>query len=128
MINHYAFLCAGDFTQPDQPWLRAMYFQGSFTMSQAKSFFRAHSGYRDHWVYDPPLYFSGPVEVLMFVIPPEEHLPKLAKTAEVFRQVPTNGYCSAYDWAIAQKIITSLWPDTPLHICVIGHQWWRYLT
>ena len=100
---------------------------GKFYYASGEKVFRAHAGLRDYRVHDPPWYFSGPVEVLMFTVPPSEYLSKLTKTAEVFRYAPTNGYCSAYDWAVAQHIFTSMYPKSPPRLYIIGNLWWRNL-
>ena len=127
-INEYAVITTTDFYDPASPWLRVMFFQGSFTIAQAQSFFRAHRGHQNRWTLNPASYFSEPVEVLMFAIPPEEHLPKLTKTAYAFRFIPTECYCSTYEWGVAQNIINSQYPDAPLNMCTVGHLWWRNLT
>ena len=124
-FNQYAVVGATDFYNPDQPWLRVMFFQGSFTITQARNFFRAYKGHGDQFVNNPPLYFTEPVEILMVIIPPEEHMPKIDQTANVFQHVPTNCYCSAYDWGVAQNIIASHYPDQPMHMCNVGHLWWQ---
>ena len=55
--------------------------------------------------------FNGPVEILMLVVSPNDYLPNFEKTAEVTRDIPTQGFSNPYEWTIAKYSIISLYPN-----------------
>ena len=125
MFNRYAVVTAQDDAQPCLPWFHTMFFEGSFTMTQATNFFQAHAGLRDRLPPNLSGYCTGPVEILAVSVPPNDYLPNQARTIEAIRDIPTQGFLNPYDWTIAKFTVLSLCPQSPQRIYVARNQWWR---
>ena len=123
-FNKHAVIYKRGDTRPKQPWARIMFLEGSFTMTQAMNFPLAHTGIKGRQAHDPAAYFTGPVEVHMVLISPDDPLLDPAKTAALMRMNTNNAYANPSDWAIARFAVTELFKNSTHMVYVIRDPWW----
>ena len=90
-----------DSTEPRAPWMRIVFLEGSFDMTQAKNFLLAHTGIKGKQIRDPAHFFSGPLVAMVISVSPNDPiLPDTPKLQPYLRNFTNGEYANPYDWVI----------------------------